>query len=253
MENQQRFCYNYAHISCPIRQINKFLSGEDFMIGVIDYKAGNSPSVLNALNKIGCPAMLVKTEEEIASCGGIILPGVGSADATMQSLKEMGCIEVLNDMVMVRKLPFLGICVGLQVLFEYSEEGSTKCLGWLPGKVIRFDDSAVRVPQMGWNKVEFKRDSALLNGMKEGYFYFVNSFHAVPADPGIILGHTYYGRDFCSVVESGNIYASQCHLEKSGLTGLKVLENFAEIAGGDRNKNTAEVSKNADKQTDCLF
>jgi len=201
------------------------------MIGVIDYKAGNSPSVLNALNKLGADAKLVCSKEEICSCSGIILPGVGSADATMSSLREMDLIGVLQERVMVGKIPFLGICIGLQVLFEYSEEGNTRCLGWLPGKVVRFDDSLVRVPQIGWNRVAFRRESPLLNGMKEGYFYFVNSYYAIPEDKSVVIGTANYGADFCSVVESSNIYASQCHLEKSGRTGLKLLRNFAALCG----------------------
>jgi len=213
------------------------------MIGVIDYRAGNSPSVLNALNKLGIEARLVDSNEEICSCKGIILPGVGSADATMQSLRDMNCIDMLREKVLVEKVPFLGICVGLQVLFEYSEEGNTRCLGWLPGKVVRFDDALVRVPQIGWNRVEFRRDSPLLDGMREGYFYFVNSYYAIPGDESLVLGSADYGIEFCSVVESSNIYASQCHLEKSGNTGLKLLRNFAAVCGEAAGR---EVSGNAD-------
>ncbi|MGI6577541.1 MAG: imidazole glycerol phosphate synthase subunit HisH [Eubacteriales bacterium] len=201
------------------------------MLGVVDYKAGNSTSVLNALNKIGCNGALVKSKDEISKCSGIILPGVGSADATMQSLRDLDLVDFLTDLVMERKKPFLGICVGLQVLFKSSEEGNSGCLGWLPGRVVRFDDNAIRVPQMGWNRVDFKRDSLLLNGIKEGYFYFVNSYYAIPEDENIILGTTEYGVEFCSVVEYKNIWAAQCHLEKSGEIGLKIFENFAALTG----------------------
>lgn len=202
------------------------------MTGIIDYRAGNSPSVLNAMNKLGCNAELIKTKDEIERCSGIILPGVGSADATMLSLKEMGCIDILEEMVLGKKIPFLGICVGLQVLFDHSEEGNTDCLGWLPGQVKRFDDKSVRVPQMGWNKVSFKRESPLLKGIREGYFYFVNSYHAVPTDAEMVLGSADYSGEFCSVIEHCNIYAAQCHLEKSGTTGLALLKNFSDIAEG---------------------
>jgi glutamine amidotransferase len=201
------------------------------MLGIIDYRAGNSSSVLNALNKIVCDVKYVRSKEELRNLNGIILPGVGSADATMQSLKELDLIDALHEKVMVGNLPFLGICVGLQVLFDYSEEGKTKCLGWLPGKVVRFDDSVVRVPQIGWNRVEFTGNSPFLDGMKEGYFYFVNSYHAVPQDRSVVLGTTEYGKDFYSAVEKGNIYATQFHLEKSGSTGLRLLRNFASICG----------------------
>jgi len=201
------------------------------MLGVINYKAGNSTCVLNALDKIGCDAALVESKEELSECSGIILPGVGSADATMQSLRDLDMVDLLTEMVLVRKTPFLGICVGLQVLFDTSEEGHIECLGWLGGKVVRFDDKAVRVPQIGWNRVSFRRDSQLLDGLKEGYFYFVNSYYAIPEDESIVLGTTEYGVEFCSVLEYGNIRAAQCHLEKSGETGLRILRNFAALSG----------------------
>jgi glutamine amidotransferase len=201
------------------------------MLGVINYKAGNSTSVLNALTKIGCDAALVDSKEEISGCSGIILPGVGSADATMQSLRELDLVDALTDSVIARRVPFLGICVGLQVLFDTSEEGNTTCLGWIGGRVVRFDGNAVRVPQIGWNRVSFRRDSLLLGGLKEGFFYFVNSYYAIPEDNSVVLGTTEYGTEFCSILECKNIWAAQCHLEKSGETGLRIFRNFAAIAG----------------------
>ena len=203
------------------------------MIAVIDYRAGNSPSVLNALTKLGVPAKLANTAEEIERADGIILPGVGSADATMQSLRELGLISdgggLLYELVLEKKVPFLGICVGEQVLFEHSEEGDVNCLGWLRGEVKRFDGSDVRVPQMGWNKVVFAREGRLNRDVRESYLYFVNSYRAVPADASDTLGTADYGGDFCAVVERGNIFGAQCHLEKSGRAGLEFLQNFALI------------------------
>jgi glutamine amidotransferase len=206
-----------------------------YMIGVIDYRAGNSPSVANALLKLGVENSLISTAEEFELCDGIILPGVGSADATISSLDELGLLGRLKEAVLGEKKPFLGICVGLQVLFEYSEEGETECMGFIKGKVRRFEGAKLRVPQMGWNKVDFRRDSVLTGGIREGYFYFVNSYYAEPEDESVILGTAEYGQDFCAFVESGNIFASQCHLEKSGNVGLALLKNFAGYA-----ENTAK-------------
>lgn len=204
------------------------------MIGIIDYKAGNSPSVLNAFQKLGCEARLVRTQAEISASDGIVLPGVGSADATMRSLKEMDCIDLLSELVLTKKRPFLGICVGLQVLFEYSEEGDVECLGFLPGRIARFRSEGFRVPQMGWNRVDFVRESPLTRGIRQGFFYFVNSYYAQPSDPDTVLGVTDYGGSFCSVAERGNLFGAQCHLEKSGRTGLLLLQNFADLTIGGK-------------------
>ncbi|MCL2514155.1 MAG: imidazole glycerol phosphate synthase subunit HisH [Oscillospiraceae bacterium] len=200
------------------------------MIGIIDYKAGNAPSVLNAFKKLGKPAERVSKPEEIAEAAALVLPGVGAAKATMENLRETGIAEALYRQVIEGKKPFLGICVGLQILFEYSEEESTECLGWLRGSVVKFPKS-MRVPQMGWNKADFQfKDPLTENTGGSGYFYFVNSYYAVPGDESAVLGITEYGQNFCSMVRKGNIAASQFHLEKSGPSGLRVLQNFASYA-----------------------
>lgn len=203
------------------------------MIGVIDYKAGNAPSVLNALQKLNISSCLVSSPAQVEACSGIILPGVGSAQATMDSLKELQLTDILEDKVLKQRMPFLGICVGLQVLFDHSEEGDAKCLGWLPGKVKRFPEQTVRVPQIGWNEVRFVREDAINSGLNETeFFYFVNSYYVVPEDQDILLAKTQYGVGFCSMVAYRNIFASQFHIEKSGAIGLKLLKNFASKAGG---------------------
>lgn len=198
------------------------------MIGVIDYKAGNAPSVLNALQKLNINSGLVSTPEQVEKCKGIILPGVGSARATIDSLKEINLIDILKDMVINKGIPFLGICIGLQILFEHSEEGDTECLGWLPGVVKRFPEQMVRVPQMGWNKVTFMKEHPVLEGLdKSACFYFVNSYYVVPHRDDIILAKTYYGIEFCSMIAYKNILAAQFHIEKSGEIGLRLLKNFS--------------------------
>lgn len=203
------------------------------MIGVIDYKAGNAPSVLNALNKLNMNSQLVSTPEQIEACTGLILPGVGSAGATMDSLEEINIKGILEEKVLKNGTPFLGICVGLQVLFEHSEEGNAQCLGWLPGKVKKFPEDEVRVPQIGWNEAEFTREHWILSGLnKTEFFYFVNSYYAEPKVKDVILAATQYGFEFCSMVAYKNIFAAQFHIEKSGATGLKLLKNFALRAGG---------------------
>ena len=168
------------------------------MIGVIDYKAGNAPSVYNALKRIGSDGIMVRSGADLEHLEGIILPGVGSAGATMDSLRETGILPVLEKKVLEEKIPFLGICIGMQILFEHSEEGNADCLGWLKGNVVRFDSAHVRVPQMGWNEVRFLREHPVLTDMGEsGHFYYVNSYHVVPENKEDILAVTDYDGEFC--------------------------------------------------------
>lgn len=189
------------------------------MIAIIDYKAGNAASVLSAVTRLGYDAVLARGEKDIVGASHIILPGVGSAKATMDSLRDMDIIGVLEDAVLHRKTFYLGICVGLQILFEHSEEGDTDCLGWLKGRVVKFDGLQVRVPQMGWNKVW------------DDYFYFVNSYYAVPVSETDIWGVADYGGTFCAAVRRDNIYGTQFHAEKSGEAGLALLDDFLRMKG----------------------
>jgi glutamine amidotransferase len=202
------------------------------MIAVVDYRAGNAPSVLYALEHLGLPARLVDRADDVATAERIILPGVGAARATIDSLVEQDLVGALTDRVQGDGVPFLGICIGLQVLFDHSEEGDTDCLGWVPGQVRRFPDTG-RVPQIGWNRVRFARDHPLTahlgNGdlPGEGHFYFVNSYHCVPDDTADVLGRTDYTVEFCSVVARANVVATQFHAEKSGPLGLSLLRAFS--------------------------
>jgi glutamine amidotransferase len=196
------------------------------MIGVVDYRAGNAPSVMYALERIGAAATLVRDPGELDRVDRIVLPGVGAATATVESLAQAGLVDALHHHVVEDGKPFLGICIGLQVIFEHSEEGPARCLAWLPGEVVRFPDTD-RVPQIGWNAVAVTRAHPLVAGWPdEPYCYFVNSYHARPASSAAVLGTTGYSVEFCSMVAHGNIAATQFHAEKSGETGLRVLANF---------------------------
>ena len=204
-------------------------------IKIIDYKAGNSQSVQHALAKIGYESTFAKRGEDLEGATHIILPGVGSARATMDTLHDQDLLQTLTQLVQEEKIPFLGICVGLQILFEHSAEGDVDCLGWLKGCVKKFDQAQVRVPQMGWNKVEFLRDA---NGIKpraemasDDYFYFVNSYYAVPSDASGQWAVAHYGSPFTAAVHRGNIYGMQFHAEKSGEAGLSLLRGF--LSGGN--------------------
>lgn len=197
------------------------------LIKIIDYKAGNAPSVLHAVTNLGYQANLISKPTELNDATHIILPGVGSAKATMDSLREMDLLEALEDNVLQQKKFFLGICVGLQVLFEHSEEDNADCLGWLKGNVVRFNSSNVRVPQMGWNEVCFVKDTPYKT--ENDYFYFVNSYYAKPQDKSDIWATTEYDGAFAAAVMKDNIYATQFHIEKSGKAGLSLLNGFLSL------------------------
>ena len=200
------------------------------MVSIINYKAGNAPSVSNGLRYLNIPCRFVSTPDQLDKSEKLILPGVGSAKTTMDSLRETDLIEVLENKVLNEKTPFLGICIGHQILFDYSEEGNTRCLGWLKGKVVKFDKTKVRVPHIGWNQVKFKKKDRLISGLQNSeFFYFVNSYYVVPDNKEIVFGQTQYGVDFCSALLWKNIVSTQFHVEKSGPVGLKLLKNFTEM------------------------
>jgi len=215
------------------------------MIKIIDYKAGNAPSVMHAVSHLGYEAVFAHCPQDLADATHILLPGVGSAKATMDSLKEMDLLHVMEEAVLQKKVLFMGICVGLQILFEHSEEGDTDCLGWLKGRVVKFDIAKVRVPQMGWNQVRFvknafaeqkksnEQNAPAAGGMKEqsNYFYFVNSYYAKPEDPSDLWGSADYNGPFAAAVCRNNIFATQFHIEKSGEAGLALLNSFLSLKG----------------------
>jgi len=197
------------------------------MIKIIDYKAGNAPSVMHAVERLGYKAEFAAAPNDLKNAAYIILPGVGSAGATMNSLQESGMKDALTEYVINKKIPFLGVCVGMQILFEHSQEEDAVCFGWLKGRVKKFDSSIVRVPQMGWNKVSFVNETP--KKTEDGYFYFVNSYYAKPEDPNNIWGLAQYGKDFTAAVKKDNIYGTQFHIEKSGEAGLALLKGFLSL------------------------
>jgi len=201
------------------------------MIKIIDYKAGNAPSVMHAVEHLGHTAAFARAPGDLDGATHIILPGVGSAGATMQSLRDMGLVEALEKKVFREKAFFLGICVGMQILFEHSQEDDAQCLGWLPGRVVKFDAARVRVPQMGWNRVQLSASPVC--SARDGYFYFVNSYHAQPARAEDLWGVSDYDGPFAAAAHRDNIYATQFHAEKSGEAGLALLRGFLALREGD--------------------
>lgn len=191
------------------------------MITIIDYNSGNVASVGNALKKLGVEFKLSCDPEDVANAEKVIFPGVGRAGYAMEQLRARGLIDAVRQC----RVPFLGICLGLQLLADSSEEDDIECLGIVPGKVRRFGEE-LPVPEIGWNKVEICGDSPLFKGIEDcSYFYFVNSYYF----DGQGVGKTKYGCEFASVIQRDNFYATQFHPEKSGEVGLKLLSNFCEL------------------------
>ncbi|MBI3954844.1 imidazole glycerol phosphate synthase subunit HisH, partial [Candidatus Gottesmanbacteria bacterium] len=185
------------------------------MIVIIDYDIGNTGSVVNALNKLGIPNQISSDPLVLKRAKGLILPGVGAAGQGMETLKKRKLDKVIIEEIK-RGKPFLGICLGMQLLFETSEEGKVKCLGILKGKVKKFCQEK-KVPQIGWNQVriknaELRTKNKLFNKISDkSYFYFVNSFYCVPEDKSLIAGETEYGEKFASIIVKDNLVATQFH------------------------------------------
>ena len=200
------------------------------MLTIVDYGAGNLRSVTRAFEYLGIPAQVVGCPEAVERAEAVVFPGVGAAGAAMRHLKEKGLDEAINA-ALKRGIPFLGVCLGMQLLLSYHEENNIAGLALLPGRVRRLPGS-VLVPQMGWNQVTLLRESPLFEGIPPGaHFYFNHSYYADPENPEMIAGQTDYGLPFCSVIEAGNLWGVQFHPEKSSVNGLKLLRNFAKVAG----------------------
>ncbi|MBI1912880.1 MAG: imidazole glycerol phosphate synthase subunit HisH [Deltaproteobacteria bacterium] len=203
------------------------------MIAIIDYDMGNLRSVQKAFEKIGATATATRDPNVIKDASRVVLPGVGAFKDCMKNLEDYGLIDPILKAIDSGK-PFLGICLGLQLLFEESMEfGTHKGLGVIKGKVVRFpatDNPEFKVPHMGWNEIKKEKDSPILDGISDkSYFYFVHSYYAVPDDKAVILTSTDYDVNFTSSIAKDNIMACQFHPEKSQQVGLKLLKNFNEL------------------------
>ncbi len=194
---------------------------------IVDYEAGNLRSVETAVAHLGAGAVTSGDPDRVRRAGRVIFPGVGGADAAMAVLRSRGLDAALREVYRAGR-PMLGICIGCQVVFDWSEEGPTDCLGLVAGRVTRLQPTAERkVPHMGWNVVRLRRRHPVVAGVADGArFYFVHSYSVAPADPAVTLGATVYGREFAAIVAADNIVATQFHAEKSGRWGLRLLSNF---------------------------
>lgn len=202
------------------------------MLAILDYKAGNQTSVRRALDHLGIPCVITADPAVIAGAHGVIFPGVGAAGQAMNELLTTGLDKVLKDQVQAGK-PLLGICVGCQIMLDYSQENDTKALGIVPGECRLFnaawteeDGRAIRVPHMGWNRIVQKRPCELLKGIEpEAEFYFVHSYYPAPPESYVIATCS-YGEEFCAIHGGPGLWAVQFHPEKSGRPGLALLRNF---------------------------
>lgn len=205
------------------------------MIAIIDYNVGNLHNLKNALDYQGLPNRIVREAHELDGADHIILPGVGAFKPAMERLREAGMEPVVRELV-ASGVPFLGVCVGLQLLFDESDEdGLHEGLGLLRGRIVRFkgrdaQGGALKVPQIGWNQVAWQHPDPLVEGIADqSYFYFVHSYYALPNDPADALGVADYGERFAAVVRHGNVWGVQFHPEKSQNAGLRLLKNFAAL------------------------
>lgn len=194
------------------------------MIAIIDYGAGNVASVANAVEKLGKEFIITNNETAICRADKIIFPGVGEASF---AIKQLHLLNLFSFIRMIKK-PMLGICLGMQLMCEFSTEGNTACLGIFPGRVQLFDDKLEKVPHMGWNEVKIIKPSRLFEGIKDNeFFYFANSYYLPVTDETTSIAN--HAIDFAATLEKNNFYGVQFHPEKSGEAGLKLLSNFIEI------------------------
>jgi glutamine amidotransferase len=197
------------------------------MIAIIDYKAGNLRSVERALKHLGISCAITAGPYEIMNAERVIFPGVGAAGKAMETIRELKIDKIINE-VIARGTPFLGICLGTQIIFDFSEEDAAACLGIISGTVREFPDMGEKIPHMGWNTIVRTRDHPLFYGIdSDAWFYFVHSYYPDPANMLDVLAQTSYGITFASAVSRGNVFATQFHPEKSGRPGLKILKNFS--------------------------
>lgn len=206
----------------------------DSKIVIVDYNMGNLRSVQKAFEKAGCRAVITNEHDIIRGADKIVLPGVGAFKDGMKHLKELGLVEILNEEIIKNKKPFLGVCLGMQLIAKKSHEnGLTDGLGWVNAEVVKFDfsdyDKKLKIPHVGWNNVNYKNNNLLFDGVaNKSDFYFVHSYY-FKTNEDIVTSTTDYGFDFVSSVNKNNIYAFQFHPEKSQIVGLKLIENFVNL------------------------
>ena len=204
------------------------------MIAIVDYGLGNVIAFANVYKKLNLPVIVVKQAQDLKQATKVILPGVGSFDNAMQRLEKSGMWQILDEMVLQRHIPVLGVCVGMQMLAHSSQEGKRPGLGWIDGQVQRFIPAAsgnsMRVPHMGWNNLKQLKTSSLLQGIDaDARFYFLHSYYFCCRHSQDIVAVTDYNGEFVCVVNSGNIFGVQFHPEKSHRWGVKLLENFGKL------------------------
>ncbi|EKD28517.1 MAG: Imidazole glycerol phosphate synthase, glutamine amidotransferase subunit [uncultured bacterium] len=201
------------------------------MITILDYDMGNISSIQNMINYLGYDSVLSSRKEDLIKAEKIILPGVGAFNEGMYQLKKLGLIEILNERVLIDRIPILGICLGIQLFTRKSEEGNEKGLGWIDSETKKFCNmGALKIPHMGWNSVFKNKDNKLIEGLDEkARFYFVHSYHVVCNDNEDVLLTTCYGKKFVSAIQKDNIYGTQFHPEKSHKFGMTILKNFCEL------------------------
>ena len=205
-------------------------------IAIIDYGMGNLHSVQKGFEKVGADASIITAPDEVANADKLVLPGVGAFRDAIATLKDKGFVDPVKSFIDSGK-PFLGICLGLQMLFDISyEDGEYQGLGIVPGKVVRFDfagrpdENELKIPHMGWNRLQIKPGNPLFEGLpNESYVYFVHSYYVVPNDDAVVATTTDHGIQFCSSIKRDNLFATQFHPEKSQAIGLKILENFSKL------------------------
>ena len=200
------------------------------MIGILDYGMGNRRSVEKAFEKVGATVRLTGDHAELRSCDGLVVPGVGAFPEAMRRLRALGLDEVVRERA-AAGVPVIGLCLGMQLLFDGSDEHEGSAgLGLLAGRIVALDTRGLKSPHIGWNSVAWQRPSALVDGLPDpAAFYHVHSFVVEPDDPAIVLGMGEYGTPFVSFVAQANVYGAQCHPEKSSKEGLALLRNFVGI------------------------
>lgn len=203
------------------------------MITIVDYGVGNLGSIVNMLKKIGAKAQASSDPAVLRQAEKLILPGVGAFDAGMKKLNETGLVPVLNELVLDKEVPVIGLCLGMQLMTKRSEEGTEAGLGWIDAETVRFkfgpENAHLKVPHMGWNTLDICRQHPLVADLgPESRFYFVHSYHIVCADETDVVAYADYGYPLAAVINRGNILGAQFHPEKSHKFGMQLLKNFAE-------------------------